>query len=153
MRIRAVQIASATPAKSSASSVTTRTARASVDMRTRNDSAGGRLLRNLARTEAMQTIIATPLGPSIEEMDDDALLADFRARGSTVFHPVGTCRMGVSPRDSVVDASLKVHGVAGLRVVDASIFPSITSGNTNAPTIMVGYKASEIILRDAMDGR
>jgi choline dehydrogenase len=86
-------------------------------------------------------------------MEDDALLADFRARASTVFHPVGSCRMGVSPDDSVVDASLAVHGVAGLRVVDASVFPSITSGNTNAPTIMVGYKAGEIILRDAMDGR
>jgi choline dehydrogenase len=115
--------------------------------------AGGRLLRALMRTKAMQSIIATPLGPSIGEMEDDALLADFRARASTVFHPVGSCRMGVSPDDSVVDASLAVHGVAGLRVVDASVFPSITSGNTNAPTIMVGYKAGEIILRDAMDGR
>jgi choline dehydrogenase len=115
--------------------------------------AGGRMLRGLTRTKAMQTIIAAPIGPSIEEMDDAALLSDFRDRGSTVFHPVGTCRMGVSPYDSVVDASLKVHGVAGLRVVDASVFPSITSGNTNAPTIMVGYKAGEIILRDVMDAR
>ncbi len=115
--------------------------------------AGGRLLRDLTRTRAMQALIAESLGPAIEEMDDAALLADFRGRCSTVFHPVGTCRMGKSPRDSVVDASLKVHSVAGLRIADASVFPSITSGNTNAPTIMVGYKAAEIILRAAMDGR
>ena len=114
--------------------------------------AGGRLLRALVATKTMRDVIAAPIGPSIEAMDDDALLADFRARCGTVFHPVGTCRMGTSARDSVVDPSLKVHGANGLRVVDASVFPSITSGNTNAPTIMVAYKAAEAILNDATAG-
>ncbi len=110
--------------------------------------AGGRLLQALAKTRAMRDLIAMPIAPGIENMDEAAILADFRARGSTVFHPVGTCRMGTSSADSVVDASLRVHGLAGLHVVDASVFPNITSGNTNAPTIMVACKAAQSILAD-----
>ena len=108
--------------------------------------AGGRLLQAIVRTRAMGALVADSIAPRIESLDDAGLLADFRARASTVFHPVGTCRMGADARSSVVDASLRVHGVEGLRVVDASIFPSITSGNTNAPTIMVAHKAADIIL-------
>jgi choline dehydrogenase len=86
-------------------------------------------------------------------MNDEAILADFRARCGTVFHPVGTCRMGPDACQAVVDEALRVHGVAGLRVVDASVFPSITSGNTNAPTLMVAHRAADMILHEARRGR
>ena len=82
-------------------------------------------------------------------MDEAALLADFKARASTVFHPCGTCRMGQNPVESVVGPELKAHGVEGLSVVDASVFPSITSGNINAPTLMVAYRGAEMILARA----
>ena len=78
-------------------------------------------------------------------MGDADLIADFRARAATVYHPVGTCRMGQSPDDSVVDAALRVHGIERLRVVDASVFPTVTSANTNAPTLMVAQKAADLI--------
>jgi choline dehydrogenase len=77
------------------------------------------------------------LPPGASKQSDGELLQDFRERASTVFPPVGTCRMGPDPRSAVVDASLKVYGVEGLRVIDASVFPAITSSYTNAPTITV----------------
>jgi choline dehydrogenase len=80
--------------------------------------------------------------------DTKALAADIRARADTQYHPVGTCKMG-SDTLSVVDARLRVRGVAGLRVADASIMPTIVGGNTNAPTIMIGEKAAEMIRADA----
>ena len=76
------------------------------------------------------------------------MLEDVRNRCSTVFHPVSTCRMGPDPAVDVVDARLRVYGVEALRVVDASIFPTVTSGNTNAPAIMVGEKGADLILAD-----
>ena len=63
-----------------------------------------------------------------------------------MFHPVGTCAMGADPRHAVVDSQLRVHGLEGLRVVDASVFPNITSGNTHAPTVMVAQKAAGLLL-------
>jgi choline dehydrogenase len=108
---------------------------------------GGRLLQALARTRAIRELVLEPLAPDLGTLDDAGLVADFRARASTVYHPVGTCRMGVSMADSVVDAELRVHGIEALRVVDASVFPTVTSANTHAPTLMVAHKAADLILR------
>jgi choline dehydrogenase len=107
---------------------------------------GGQLVQAIARTRAFRELIREPIAPVLETMGPEEILADFRARAATVYHPVGTCRMGRSPADSVVDARLKVHGIEGLRVVDASVFPSVTSANTNAPTLMVAQKAADMIL-------
>jgi choline dehydrogenase len=106
---------------------------------------GGRLLQTLARTRAFRSLIRAPLAPDLLALDDAGLLADFRARAATVYHPVGTCRMGHA-HDSVVDASLRVHGIERLRIADASVFPTVTSANTNAPTLMVAQKAADLIL-------
>jgi choline dehydrogenase len=79
-------------------------------------------------------------------------MADIAQRASTVFHPVSTCRMGPDPKQAVVDAELRVHGLQGLRVVDASVFPTLTSGNTNAPVIMLAEKAADLILAGSPGG-
>jgi choline dehydrogenase len=107
---------------------------------------GGRLMQAIAQTRAMQELIQEPIAPDLMSMGPAELLADFRARAATVYHPVGTCRMGKDPAQSVVDPQLRVHGVERLRVVDASVFPAITSANTNAPTMMVAQKAADLIL-------
>lgn len=109
---------------------------------------GGRLVQEMIRTKALQGLIGEAIAPDLINMTDDQILEDFRQRCGSVFHPVGTCGMGESASNSVVDSSLRVHGIEALRVVDASIFPSITSGNTNAPTIMVAQKAADLILAD-----
>lgn len=110
---------------------------------------GARLLRRLAAAPALAAAIAEEIAPGPAAATDADLAADIRARASTVFHPVGTCRMGTSVGDSVVDARLRVHGVAGLWVADASVFPSITSANTNAPVMMVAERAAAMIREDA----
>lgn len=111
--------------------------------------AGNRLLRQIAASRPLADMITEELipGPAVQTEEDQ--LADFRARADTVYHPTGTCAMGPDPLTSVVDARLRVHGTEGLRVIDASIFPNITSGNTNAPTVMVAEKGAAMILEDA----
>jgi choline dehydrogenase len=109
---------------------------------------GGRLLQAIARTPAIKSLTLSALTPDLDALGPEELLADFRARASTVYHPVGTCRMGGSAGNSVVDAALRVHGVEKLRVVDASVFPTVTSANTNAPTLMVAQKAADLLLKE-----
>ena len=111
--------------------------------------AGNRLLRQLACSKPLADIITEELIPGTGVDGDEALLADFRARADTVYHPTSTCMMGVNPATSVVDRRLRVHGFEGLRVIDASVFPTITSGNTNAPTVMVAEKGASMVLEDA----
>jgi len=110
---------------------------------------GVRLIRSLAATPALSAVIETEMMPGPEVRSPEALLDDVRGRCGTVFHPVGTCRMGPDPVQAVVDHRLRVHGLAGLRIVDASVFPTLTSGNTNAPAIMVGEKGADLVLDDA----
>ncbi|WP_417712492.1 GMC family oxidoreductase [Roseibium aggregatum] len=109
---------------------------------------GSKLMRKIAESPAMQSVIDEEITPGPSVQTDEEMLADVRSRCSTVFHPVSTCRMGPAPEENVVDTRLKVYGVDGLRVVDASIFPTVTSGNTNAPAIMVGEKGADLILED-----
>ena len=107
---------------------------------------GGLLVQALARTRAIRTLIREAIAPDLDGMGAAEMLGDFRARAATVYHPVGTCRMGADPDESVLDAELKVRGCERLRVVDASVFPAVTSANTNAPTLMVAQKAADLIL-------
>jgi choline dehydrogenase len=107
-----------------------------------------RLMRALAGTRAFGRLSVREILPGSQARDDDALMADFRQRGGTVFHPCGTCRMGPSPERAVVDAHTRVHGIRGLRVVDASVFPNLVSGNTNGPVMMTALRAGRFILQD-----
>ena len=107
-----------------------------------------KFLRVLAGQQALDAVIEEELLPGPDCQSDDELIADFRQRCGTVFHPSCTCMMGPDPATSVVDSRLRVHGVEGLRVVDASIFPNVTTGNTNAPTMMVAARAADLIMED-----
>src|SRR5919202_5862605 len=106
--------------------------------------AGMRRGRENLATEPLRSVVVRELFPGDAVRDDDDLEADLRRRVELLYHPVGTCRMGTD-EDSVVDEQLRVRGVEGLRVVDASIMPLVTGGNTNAPVIMIGERASDLI--------
>ncbi len=110
---------------------------------------GVKFLRILAKAAALREINEQEYTPGPDINSDEELMTDIRNRADTVFHPTSTCCMGPDRSLSVVDPRLRVHGIESLRVVDASVFPTVTSGNTNAPTIMLAEKASDMILEDA----
>ena len=107
-----------------------------------------KMLRRIAAEAPLAEVIAEELRPGPAVQRDEDLIADFRARSGTVYHPSCTARMGPDAGSAVVDARLRVHGVEGLRVCDASVFPTLIAGNTNAPAMMVGWKGAEIIAAD-----
>ena len=109
---------------------------------------GMTLARQIVRQQAMQKLLVEETSPGIHVRTEEDMIADVRARGVSNLHPVGTCGMGRGTM-AVVDPRLRVHGLEGLRVVDASVMPVIVAGNTNAPTIMIAEKASAMILEDA----
>ena len=96
----------------------------------------------------MAALQVSEVAPGADRTTDDDILNWVKKAAETTYHPVGTCKMGSDPM-AVVDAQLRVHGIAGLRVADASIMPTLTSGNTNAPSIMIGEKAADMMLNTA----
>lgn len=108
---------------------------------------GFKMARKLAASQAMSGYIAAEYNPGSAVQTDEEMLAFVRQNGSSIFHPVGTCKMGSGP-EAVVDERLRVHGIQGLRVVDASIMPTLISGNTNAPAMMIAEKAADMIKED-----
>ena len=113
--------------------------------------AGIRLARRFAATRALSPYVKSEYRPGPSAQSDDELLEFAKNTGGTIFHPSGTCKMGDIASDprAVVDARLRVHGLEGLRVVDCSIMPTLVSGNTNVPAVMIAEKAADMILADA----
>jgi choline dehydrogenase-like flavoprotein len=107
--------------------------------------AGMRMAREIAAESPLAEVVVRELKPGSDAESPEQLEAALRERLELIYHPVGTCRMSDDGEDAVVDSQLRVHGIEGLRVVDASIFPVIPGGNTNAPTIMVAERASDLI--------
>jgi choline dehydrogenase len=110
--------------------------------------AGVRMLREIYRQPAFRDLWDEEIVPGAGAADDAALLDFARRKGGTVFHCVGTCRMGVDER-AVVDARLRVRGVERLRVIDASVMPTVTSANSNAASLMIGEKGAALVLESA----
>ncbi|MEM6617600.1 MAG: GMC family oxidoreductase N-terminal domain-containing protein, partial [Pseudomonadota bacterium] len=106
-----------------------------------------RFARGMAKTEALSKFVVREYVPDNDPQTDEEILDTARNLSQTIYHPTSTCKMGTDAM-AVVDPRLRVHGISGLRVADASIMPTIVSGNTNAPTIMIGEKASDLILED-----
>jgi choline dehydrogenase len=107
-----------------------------------------KFVRRIASMPAMADYIVEEILPGPSITSDADLIQDFRKRSGTVYHPVSTCRMGPDAARAVVDTRLRVHGLEALRVIDASVFPENITGNTNAPTIMVGWKGAEMMLEE-----
>ncbi|MGB8693769.1 MAG: GMC family oxidoreductase N-terminal domain-containing protein [Steroidobacteraceae bacterium] len=108
---------------------------------------GAQLLRRIAAAQPLAAVVESELQPGGRLQSREELLEDFRQRAGSVYHACGTCAMGPDPGTAVVNHRLQAHGIEALRVVDASVFPAVTSGNTNAPVIMVAEKAAELIMR------
>jgi choline dehydrogenase len=102
----------------------------------------------MLETETFKKYEAEEYRPGLNIQDNEELVKAGSDYTQTIFHPVGTCKMGID-ENAVVNERLNVHGIKNLRVVDASIMPNITSGNTNAPTIMIAEKASDMIIEDS----
>jgi choline dehydrogenase len=109
---------------------------------------GVRLARRIAATRALAPFVAGEYAPGEKAASDDALLEFVRDHAGTIFHPSGTCRMGDDAM-AVVDQQLRVRGVGGLRVVDCSIMPTLVSGNTNVPVVMIAERAAAFALGEA----
>jgi choline dehydrogenase len=109
---------------------------------------GTRHVRKVFAQPALAPYSLGEISPGPDIRSDEEVLAYARKFGNTLYHPVGTCKMGMDPR-AVVNARLEVHGIEGLRVIDASVMPTLTTGNTNAPTIMIGEKGAAMIREDA----
>jgi choline dehydrogenase len=107
-----------------------------------------RIARAVMTAPAMAHLQVTEIAPGASHTTDSQILDWVRNAAETTYHPVGTCKMG-SDTAAVVDAQLRVHGIEALRIADASIMPTLTSGNTNAPSIMIGEKASDMVLKHA----
>ena len=107
-----------------------------------------RIAREIMTAPAMAAFQVSEVAPGADRTTDGEILDWVKKAAETTYHPVGTCKMGSDPM-AVVDAQLRVHGIAGLRIADASIMPTLTSGNTNAPSIMIGEKAADMILNTA----
>ena len=106
---------------------------------------GFRMMRRIVEAKPMDELRGEEFSPGTGVQSDEQILGWIRANSQTAYHPIGTCRMGPAGPTTVVDERLKVHGLEGLRIADASIFPTMPSGNTNAPCIMVGEKAADLI--------
>ena len=119
---------------------------AEVDKRTMLESV--KIARRIVGRRPFADVVVREMAPGPEAKTDDDLMAYLRSKSTTIFHPVGTAKMGSDPM-AVVDARLSVHGIEGLRVVDGSIMPTLVSGNTNAPIIMIAEKAADMIKQDA----
>ena len=107
-----------------------------------------RLARKIIEIPAMKSYVRREVLPGPEVNSDDEMLEYIRDYGSTIFHPTSTCRMGQDDM-AVVDERLRVRGLDALRVADASVMPTVVSGNTNATCVMIGEKAADMILQDA----
>ena len=110
---------------------------------------GSRLMRRIMQAPALKGITVEEVLPGPAVDSDEQMLQYFRENSGSIYHLCGSCAMGADEQKSVVDKRLKVHGLDGLRIVDASIFPNVTSGNTHAAVLMVAEKGADLILQDA----
>ncbi len=105
-----------------------------------------KMLRQMAATNALSTYVGAERQPGAEVNEEQAIIDELRNITDPGLHGTGTCSMGIDPATSVVDSDCRVHGIAGLRVVDCSIMPTPISGNTNGPAMAIGQRAAELIL-------